>query len=162
MMVRDEVVITSALIPFVDIQIGYAQTMYTFTEPDVETENRDVVLIREGGRRTEQTFAVAVAVGEPDSGIRSATLGGGTFVRTIDDYSIGGGSLIRVIFSPNQENVSLPLTLFPDTLPEGPEAFRATSRPFEGFPNFEFPTSRGAFATTEVLISDNDSKLAME
>jgi hypothetical protein len=131
--------------------------MYTFTEPDVETPNNDVVLIREGGRLTEQTFAVTVDVGEPDSGVRSATPE--TFGQA-GDFSIRGGS--QLIFRPNQENVSLPLTLFPDTLPEGLEAFRATSTPSQGFPNFWPPNSGGAFATTEVLISDNDSKLAME
>jgi hypothetical protein len=131
--------------------------VYTFTEPDVETPNSDVLLIREGGRRSEQTFLVAIDVGEPDSGIRSATL------ETFDvagDYNTaaGGGSFIQVFFGPDQENVSLPLTLFPDTLPEGLEAFRATSIPSEGFPNFGPPISGGAFATTEVRIMDNDCK----
>jgi hypothetical protein len=141
---------------FVDIQIGYAQAVYTFTEPDVETPNNDVVLIREGGRRSEQTFLIAIDVGEPDSGIRSATL------ETLDqagDYStVGGSSFIQVLFGPNQENVSLNLTFLPDLLPEGLEAFRATSTPSEGFPNFGPPTSGGAFATTEVRIVDNDCK----
>jgi hypothetical protein len=118
--------------------------------------NRDVVLIRESGRQSEQAFLVAIDVGEPDSGIRSATLE--TFAQAGDYSTVTGGSFVQVFFGPNQENVSLPLTLFPDTLPEGLEGFRATSTPSQGFPNFMPPNSRGAFATTEVRILDNDSK----
>jgi hypothetical protein len=129
--------------------------LYILPEPDEERRNNDVVLIREGGCRSEQTFLVAVDVGEPDSGIRSATL---EMLDQRGDYSVGGNSFIQVFFNPNQENVSLPLTLFPDNLPEGLEAFRATSAPFEGFPNFCPPTPGGAFATTEVRIVDNDCK----
>jgi hypothetical protein len=130
--------------------------VYTFTEPNAEIPNNDVVLIREGGRRSEQSFLVAIDVGEPDSGIRSATLE--TFDQAGDYSTVGGTSFIQVFFGPNQENVSLPLTFFPDTLPEGLEAFRATSTPSGGFPNFGPPTSGGAFATTEVRIMDNDCK----
>jgi hypothetical protein len=141
---------------FVDIQIGYAQAVYTFTEPDVEIANNDIVLIREGGRRSEQTFIIAIDVGEPDSGIRSATLD------SLEQYQYGdygtGGGFTQVFFSPGRENVSFPLTFFPDSLPEGLEAFRATSTPQEGFPNFRPPNSGGAFASTEVRIMDNDSK----
>jgi hypothetical protein len=127
-------------------------------EPDVETRNSDVMLIREGGRLSEQTFLVAVGIGEPDSGLRSAT------IETLDqrgDYSVTGSTganFFQVFFGPIQTNVSLPLTFFPDDLAEGTEAFRATSAPFEGFPNFGPPNSGGAFATTEVRFIDNDSK----
>jgi hypothetical protein len=129
--------------------------VYTFTEPDKEGPNNDVLLIREGGRQSEQTFLVAVDVGEPDSGIRSATRD--RFGQD-GDYSVGENNFIQVFFVPNQINVSLPLTFFPDNVTEGLEAFRATSAPFEGFPNFGPPITRGAFATTEIRIIDNDSK----
>jgi hypothetical protein len=126
--------------------------VYIFSEPDVEVGTQDVRLIREGGRLSEQTFLVGVNVGEPDSGRRSATFD------EPGDYTVGGG-FILVQFLPSQTSVSLPLTLFPDNFPEGLEAFRATSSPVEGFPNFGPPTSRGAFATTEVQIVDNDRKV---
>jgi hypothetical protein len=118
--------------------------------------NGDVILIREGGRRSEQSFSIAVNVGVPDSGIRSATRKTST---QAGDYSVAGGtSFVQLFFGPNQENVSLLLTFFPDTLPEGLEAFRATSSRLEGFPTFGPPNSGGAFASTEVRIIDNDSK----
>jgi hypothetical protein len=132
--------------------------LYTFTEPNRDEPITDVILIREGGRLSEQVFVIGVNVGEPDSGIRSATLD--IFNRT-GDYGTStlDSSFIQVFFDPSRENVSLPLTLFSDNFPEGLEAFRATSSPVAGFPNFGPPTAGGAFATTEVRIVDNDRKV---
>ena len=143
---------------YVDIQIGFSQPLYTFSEPSTTVENiSDVMLIREGGRQSEQTFFVSVDVAEPGSGVRPAT------PRTIDasgDYSVETTSGFSIVeFPPHLSSVSLPLTLLSDTIPEGLEAFKVTANPSEGFANFGNPQSGNAFAATEVQIVDNDCEL---
>ena len=48
-------------------------------------------------------------------------------------------------FPPEDQNVILQVILFRDDLPEGTEAFRATSTPSQIFPNFGPPSMGGAF-----------------
>ena len=138
------------------IQIGFAQFNYSFEEPEFEILVLDVVLIREGGRLSEQTFQIVVSVGgtidtppatlefvDPDRG----------------DYSLGlQANFVTLLFRPSQQNTTLQLFLFSDDVPEGTEAFRATSTPSPGFPNFGAPSMGGAFASTEVFIADDDCK----
>jgi hypothetical protein len=132
--------------------------VYSVSEPDTEEPNQDVILIREGGRLSEQTFIFGIDLGDPISGIRSATVE--TFNQA-GDYSVGGSSFLVVSFSATASSVSLPLELIPDILPEGLEAFRATISPFEGFPHFGPPIIGGAFTNTEVRIIDNDCKYVL-
>ena len=47
------------------IQIGFALAQYSFDEPDFETIVNDIVLVREGGRLSEQTFQVLISVDDP-------------------------------------------------------------------------------------------------
>ena len=63
-------------------------------------------------------------------------------------------------FAPEDQNITLQVILFRDDLPEGTEAFRANSIPSQNFPNFGPPLMGGAFASTDVLIFDDDCKLA--
>ena len=76
------------------------------------------------------------------------------------DYRLTSpADFIALNFLPEQQNITLAVILFGDTLPEGTEAFRATSTPSPNFPNFGPPSMRGAFASTDVLIKDDDCKL---
>ena len=67
---------------------------------------------------------------------------------------------IFLTFPPDLQNITLLVILFRDDLPEGTEAFRATSTPSQNFPNFGPPSMGGAFPSTDVLIFDDDRKLA--
>ena len=56
-----ELIIVSFLL--IGIQIGFALPLYSFDEPDFEIIVNDIVLVREGGRCSEQTFQVSISVG---------------------------------------------------------------------------------------------------
>ena len=142
----------------VGIQIGFALPEYSFDEPDFETIVNNIVLVREGGRLSEQTFQVSISVGT-------------TFNRppatlefededTADYRLTAPQDFIALDFPPDRQNITLTVILFRDDLPEGTEAFRATSTPSQNFPHFGPPSMRGAFASTDVLIFDDDCKLA--
>ena len=117
----------------------------------------DIVLVREGGRLSEQTFQVAISVGDtmdrPPATLEFDDEGRG-------DYSLAGNAadLIHLNFPPDQQNITLAVILFDDSLPEGTEAFRATSTTSPNFPNFGSPSMGGAFASTDVRIIDDDCK----
>ena len=131
--------------------------MYSFDEPDFETVFTDIVLVREGGRLSEQTFEVAISVGGTINR-PPATL---AFVdEERADYALGAPrDFVILQFPPNQQNITLAIILFSDTLPEGTEAFQAILTASPDFPNFGPPSMGGAFASTDVLIIDDDCKL---
>ena len=140
------------------VQIGFALSEYFFDEPDFETIV-DIVLVREGGRCSEQTFQVTISVDGGTINRPPATL---QFEDDdTADYSLASPvDFISLNFPPDQQNITLQILLFCDDLPEVTEAFRATSMPSQNFPNFGLPTMRGAFASADVLIFDDDCKLA--
>ena len=127
-------------------------------EPDFETVNRDITLVREGGRLSEQTFHVTISL----SG--TTNIPAATFLLDDENNADYGLTIpldfIELHFPPDQQNVTLPVILFSDDIPEGTEAFRATSTPSPNFPNFGPPSMGGAFASTNVLIIDDDCKFA--
>ena len=140
------------------IQIGFALPQYSFDEPDFETIVNDIVLVREGGRLSEQTFQVLISVGDPVN-IPPAILEFDDEERA--DYRlVTPSNFVRLNFPPDRQNITLSVILFNDDLPEGTEAFRVTSTPSPNFPNFGPPSMGGAFASTDVLIFDDDRKLA--
>ena len=142
----------------IGIQIGFARPVYSFNEPSFETLITDIVLVREGGRRSEQTFQVTISVGGTIN-INPATLAFEDADRA--DYRLTSSfHFIMLRFPPTLQNISFFYFLFHDELPEGTEAFRATSTPSQNFPNFGPPSMGGAFANTDVLIIDDDRKLA--
>ena len=140
------------------IEIGFALPQYSFNEPDFETIVNDIVLVREGGRLSEQTFQVSISVGGTIN-INPATL---EFEDddTADYRLTTPQDFIALDFPPNAQNITLSVILFHDDLPEGTEAFRAASTPSPNFPNFGPPSMGGAFASTDVRIFDDDCKLA--
>ena len=116
--------------------------------------------MKEDNRVSEQTFGVGINVGNPQS-LPAATLE--TFDSSHNfDYSLSspGQSFVILTFHPNQQNVTLPFFLFADTLPEGTEAFRASSTSALEFPTFQPPVAT-AFASTEIQIIDNDCKIIL-
>ncbi len=101
---------------FAAIQIGFEFSSYTYTESDdvindpTRTDVQSIYLIK--SIESEQTFDIVVST-NVIAGAQDAT-------HNID-YSIGDDKYI-LEFGPNQERVLLPLTLFDDSLPEGPES----------------------------------------
>ena len=150
------------MLPFLllGIQIGFALPEYSFNEPDFESIVNDIVLVREGGRLSEQTFQVSISVGGTIN-INPATL---EFENedTADYRLTAPQDFIALDFPPDAQNITLSVILFRDDLPEGTEAFRATSTPSQSFPNFGPPSMGGAFASTDVLIFDDDRKFAFK
>ena len=142
----------------IGIQIGFAQPVYSVDEPAFENIINDIVLVREGGRFSEQTFQVSISVGSTINR-HPATL---AFEDedTADYRLTAPQDFIALDFPPDRQNITLSVILFRDDLPEGTEAFRATSTSSQNFPNFGPPSMGGAFASTDVLIFDDDSKLA--
>ena len=142
------------------IQIGFALAEYSFDEPEFETFVNDIVLVREGGRRSEQTFGVSISVGGTINR-PPATL---EFVdEDRADYRLTSpADFIFLTFPPDRQNITFSFILFRDDLPEGTEAFRVTSTSSPNFPNYGSPSmgGTGAFASTDVLIIDDDCKLA--
>ena len=134
-----------------------------FNEPDAEIRIREVMLIREGGTLSEQTFGVNISVINP-TGRRPATLESDDLNNS--DYRINStDNFLHLQFPAEVKNITFEFFLKSDELPEGVEAFQATATPLEGFPTFLPPLGEGtglAFASTEILISDaNDSKYAL-
>ena len=143
---------------FVDTRIGFTEQAYTFNEPDTETQIREVMLIREGGTLSEQTFGVDISVINP-TGRRPATLESDDLNNS--DYRINStDNFLHLQFPAEVKNITFEFSLKSDEFPEGVEAFQATATPLEGFPTFLPPLGESAFESTEISISDdNDSKL---
>ena len=148
---------------FQDVQIGFSQATYTVNEPDFETLITEVVLIREGGRLSEQIFSIAVTVSDPRTiGLQSATLQQ-SYNEDQSDYRIATSTqyFVSIRFSPREQNVTFFIFLYGDDFPEGTEVFRATSYSIssQSLPHFWPPSMGGAFASTEIHIIDDDCKL---
>ena len=117
----------------------------------------NVTLVKEDGRVSEQTFGVGITVSNPQM-LSPATLE--AFDTSINyDYSLGvpGQTFIVLRFLPNQQSITFNFFLNGDEVPEGTEAFQASSTPVEGFPTFQAPITT-AFPSTEIQIIDNDCK----
>ena len=146
--------------PLIAIRIGFALPEYSFNEPDFESIVTDIVLVREGGRLSEQTFQVYVSISDGSTFNRHPATLEFEDEDTADYRLTSPRDFIMLDFPPEEQNVTLQVILFRDDLPEGTEAFRATSTPSQNFPNFGPPSMGGAFASTDVLIIDDDRKLA--
>ena len=141
------------------IRIGFAQEVYTFIEPGFTRVFSDVTLIKEN-RTSEQTFLVAVTVSNPASALRAATLDGGG--NSSADYRLTSpGNLITLLFPPTRQSIALSFFLISDDLPEGTEAFQASSTPVEDTPNFQPPITNTAFQNTEIRIIDDERELTI-
>ena len=112
---------------------------------------------------SEQTFLVFIQVTD------SAPSGTNIQPATLDvDYRLASADQTNVIetFPASEQRIAFPFTLFPDTLPEGNEAFRASVSPeatrvrpdgsIETFPTFLNPESLAS--EIFVVIEDDDRK----
>ena len=101
----------------------------------------NVTLVKEDGRVSEQTFGVGITVSNPQM-LSAATLETvNNSISSMFDYSLGipGQTFIVLQFLPIQQNITFEFYLNSDELPEGTEAFQASSTPVEGFPTFQAP-----------------------
>ena len=117
----------------------------------------NVTLVKEDGRVSEQTFDVGITVSNPQM-LSPATLE--SFDPSINfDYTLGipEQTFIVLQFLPNQQSITFEFYLNSDEVPEGTEAFQASSTPVEGFPEFQAPITT-AYPSTEIQIIDNDCK----
>ena len=119
--------------------------------------NGPIYLAKENDVISEQTFLLSIQVTD------SAPSGANIQPATLDaDYRIG----VTLTFLAFQQRINFQFTLFPDTLPEGTEAFRASVSPqdtrmrpdgsTETFPTFLNPES--LTSETFVVIEDDDRK----
>ena len=129
-------------------------------EPDFETPFSNVTLIREGGRESEQTFAVKITVRDPTIAGHAATLDTGDVGQNYDYKLTSHGSFITIPFPSESSFITFSFFLNSDELFEGLEAFQATLTPVdEGFPAFQPPVTNTAYQTTKIQIIDNDCEL---
>ena len=132
---------------YIAISIGFEQEQYTYIEPP-SLRLFDISIIKENGRRSEQTFEVTVDV---SSNMTNPYLP----ASPDEDYA---HYLTRVIFPPDQESIAWSFGLVPNEDPEDIEAFIATISPnFTHFPPFATGGGR-VFDEAVIIIQDNQSK----
>ena len=157
------------------IRIGFELPGYTYMEPMFEEiidqfyisptglpVNGPIYLAKENNVTSEQTFLLSIQVTDstPGLNIRSATLDA--------DYRIASpGQTARTLpFLATNDRIDFQFLLFPDTLPEGNEAFQLSVSPQDTqmmsdgtiatFPTFLNPESLAS--ETFVVIEDDDRK----
>jgi hypothetical protein len=116
---------------------------YTFIEPPT-VKSFSIPLIKEGGRRSEQTFDLQIDVTNMTSRFQSATFD--------DDFK---HEIINIQMHPEQQTVMWEFELIPDDLPEENEAFRVTVSSV-GYPKFR-SDNQHVFNTTTIIINDPQS-----
>ena len=128
------------------ISIGFEQEQYTFFEPPSRRQF-DISIVKENGRRSEQTFEVIVdASSNMTNPYHPAS--------PDEDYD---HDLTRVLFPPNQESIAWSFGLVSNEDRKENSAFRVTISPnFTESPSF---TSGGSlFNETLIVIQDAQSK----
>ena len=103
----------------------FEEAVDNFFEPESSLlVNGPIFLAKENNVTSEQTFLVVVQVSS------SVPQGQGIQPATLDaDYNLGGRSVRVLPFGPLEQRINFPFRLFTDTLPEGTEAFLASSAP---------------------------------
>ena len=161
------------------IRIGFEVARYTYIEPMFDTsiddfdyipptnlsENGPIYLAKQDNVVSEQTFLVVITTRDTvpsESGFRPAQLNsdyGGIGASTID-----GTSVVRQ-FGAADQRMLFPFILLHDDIPEGTEAFLASTSAEEEalvdgmsvqVPGFLSPTT--LFPQAYVIIEDNDRK----
>ena len=122
----------------VAIRIGFELPSYTYVEPMFHEPidiffapesglpvSGPIYLAKEDNVTSEQTFLVVVHVSSsvpPGQGIQPATL-------DVDYRLSRAGTSVVLQFGSRVQRINFPFTLFTDALPEGTEAFLASSGP---------------------------------
>ena len=114
-----------------------------------------IFLIKENNVTSEQTFLIVIEVtGSVSEGANPATLGPN------GDYEVAGGNTVaNITFVPNQQRLNFGLMLNPDNIPEGTEAFLATSLRQDTAEGVVFPLPdylNPTYASTFINILDDD------
>ena len=156
------------------IRIGFELPRYTYMELDFDEEidstfvsptnltaNGPIYLAKEDNVRSEQTFRIIVQAADsvpPNTqNINPATIG--------VDYSVGVRTTPVVEFLPSMQKVNFKFTLRADNIPEGTEAFRASSSSEDtaevdgmeiDLPDYLPPSTLSA--ETFVIIEDDECK----
>ena len=156
------------------IRIGFELPGYNYTEPQFDEfidqqyvsltgrpENGPIFLVKEDNVTSEQTFLVSLQVTDSaPSGTQTAEFS--------EDYGFGSlpdQTSATENFRPSQQRIPFQFELFPDTFPEGDEAFQASVFPEStldvGGMIVQFPTSRNPLTLrSEIFITilDDDCK----
>lgn len=137
--------------------IGFRLTEYAFQEPSTPIRIRNVTLIKEDSRTSEQTFTVFVNFSDPGNGVSPASLQQESGQVESSDYVVTtpGRAAITKQFLPNQQEITIEFTLLPDNILEGVEGFRATVQSAVSSPTFQLPVSN-AFPSTLIKINDSE------
>ena len=132
------------------ISIGFEQQQYAFTEPP-HLKLFDVLVIKEDGRRSEQTFEVIFNVSNDMTS---------PYLPASPDKDYEHPPVRRVVFPPDQESIAWSFGLVPNEELEEIEAFRVAIAPNStGYPTFN--TSGGSltvFNEALIVIKDAQSK----
>ena len=133
--------------------------MYIFNEPRL-ARNLTISLEKQDGRRSEQTFLIIVRASPtvPSVNITAATISSLNDDGSVNDndYSIStpGSNTILLTFRPEDQVIEFDITLYPDNIAEGLEAFQVERfRNFSG-PPFRPPTSQALFSSSFVIIDE--------
>ena len=167
---------TLSVIVTVAIRIGFELPSYTYMEPMFEeaidtffepesglSVNGPIYLAKENNVTSEQTFLVVVQISH------SVPQGQSIQPATLDvDYRVSaaqlGVTVVVLEFGPMVQRINFQFTLFSDTLPEGTEAFLASSAPADiaelpdgtTVPVSTFLNPNTLFAESFVIIEDDD------
>ena len=134
------------------IFIGFERSEYRVDEAETVFTGEDspILIIKENGVVSEQTFRVLITAGPADlQGVANA--------EHQLDYSVTAGVLQTVVFEvlPEEQSFRFPFAIFGDELPEGEEAFGLTLATTTG-EGGQF--SVGTNGSTVVIIEDDDRK----
>ena len=128
------------------------------------TENGPIYLIKEDNVLSEQTFIVEIQTSD------SVPSGSGFNPATINvDYELGvTGTATALLFPPNIQRILFSFTLLSDNLPEGTEAFLASSAPEDnaevGGVEFDVPGFLSPISLSQetfIVIGDDDCKFLL-
>ena len=132
-----------------------------FVSPTSLPQNGPIYLVKEDNVTSEQTFLVSIQVTDSaPANVQPATIE--------VDYrlAVTGTTSITRTFLANERRIPFPFTLLPDTLPEGNEAFQASSSPedsrvrpdgtIEMFPTYLNPIRLAS--EVFITIEDDDRK----
>lgn len=143
------------------MRIGFQRSQYTFSEPTDAPTPVALTLVKEGNRQSQQTFRVGITFGDPIGGFPPASLQLDGDPAGHFDYVINepGNNYTSVDFASDVNQVTIMITLLPDTLLERDEGIRASITSVEGYPEFSLPLATSSvFANTLIKIEDADCR----
>ncbi len=141
------------------MHIGFPQSTYTFYEPQVPT-NVTISLEKQDEGITEQSFLVIfeASAKTPNVNITAATISSLNDDGSVNDndYSISalGENSVVVLFPTENQSINFTITLYPDSITEGLEAFQIERRRDFAGPPFRPPRSNAFFLSSFIIIAE--------